>query len=656
MSKNLYGAFFKNTPLTYLDLSVKERTIANVIQQMEGAFDTMGNMVGNIHGKSSQSLPMSSYVNTLHSLIGAAGMISPEEPFGESMTGYIEQFPRVIGQKEFLLTLKPIISTAQQLTTPISIQSDDPDEKNVVWVYKSQLKDLKKDTDFAIIGRRLVFYRTIQGNLQVQYDGSYPTFGRSEAGYRPNVIPSPELIDLGKVKKPVLTRLPNGRIRVKVQTADYNRFADKKFGKQLSPRFQATLRAYVGPTSTTAISTSEDVIAPWIRRQGKKTFEKLPVSNVYVISELEYEIEALEEVDLANDTIVMSVSNVTISEMIRDLYHFMRNHSHSSFDSSRPISHSELQSMIPQQENDQIRYSPSVIPGNDHPQYIHREGYRAGDPGTYNNAMIGDLFIASKYNGDGEDNGQFHSNLDGDSFSLIFGDANAGQKLFRKKQTQALCLSQQASGLEIITPGLLQVGKNGFALKLDNSELYSYRQSTSSSPKLVIQSQSNITRFQQPIPDYTVGGLGDIEVRNIYISGSIIPLTQGVQIGQPNNRIAAIFTNELTAGKETVGTPGIPGVATVYTQPITVASWQLVAQSDPDVQVRGYYSLRVLKQSHKAGDFPQVVGHYVNTSGQREQFVFHKVVSLVKDVATGAEDGDLIIYSSTPVSGYIKVF
>ena len=140
MSKNLYGAFFKNTPLTYLDLSVKERTIANVIQQMEGAFDTMGNMVGNIHGKSSQSLPMSSYVNTLHSLIGAAGMISPEEPFGESMTGYIEQFPRVIGQKEFLLTLKPIISTAQQLTTPMSIQSDDPDEKNVVWVYKSQLK------------------------------------------------------------------------------------------------------------------------------------------------------------------------------------------------------------------------------------------------------------------------------------------------------------------------------------------------------------------------------------------------------------------------------------------------------------------------------------------------------------------------------------
>ena len=80
----------------------------------------------------------------------------------------------------------------------------------------------------------------------------------------------------------------------------------------------------------------------WCENWLRKTFEKLPVSNVYVISELEYEIEALEEVDLANDTIVMSVSNVTISEMIRDLYHFMRNHSHSSFDSSRPISHSEL--------------------------------------------------------------------------------------------------------------------------------------------------------------------------------------------------------------------------------------------------------------------------------------------------------------------------
>lgn len=656
MSKNLYGAFFKNTPLTYLDLQVKERTIANVIQQMEGAFDTMGNMVGNIHGKQASSLPMSSYVNTLHSLIGAAGMIQPEEPFGENMTGYVEQFPRVIGQKEFLLTLKPVIQTASQLTTPMSIQSDDPDEKNVVWVYKSSLKDLKKDTDFTIIGRRLVFYRTIQGNLQVQYDGQYPLFGKSEQGYRPNVIPQPELIDLGKVKKPVLTRLPNGRIKVKVQTADYNRYADKKFGKQLQPRFSSILRSYIGPASTSATSTSEDVVSPWIRRKGKKTFEKLPVQNVYVISELEYEIEPLEEVDLANDTIVMSVSNVTISEMIRDLYHFMRNHQHSQFDQQRPISHGELSSMIPTSNNQYIRYSPSTIPGNDHPQYIHREGYRTGDPGTYNNAMLGDFFIASKYNGDGEDNGQFYSNLDGDQFQIIFGDANDGQKLFRKKNTQQLCLNQKASGLEIVTPGIIQTGKNGFALKLDNAEFYSYRQNTSIVPKLVIQQPSSITRFQQPISDYTVNGLGDIEVRNIYISGRIIPLTSGVQIGEPNNRIAAIFTNELTAGKETVGTPGIPGVATVYTQPITVAQWQLVPAQDPDVQVRGFYSLRILASQHKAGDFPQVVGHYVNQSGQREQFVFHKVVQLVKDTVTGAENGDLIIYSSTPISGYIKVF
>ena len=656
MSKNLYGAFFKNTPLTYLDLSVKERTIANVIQQMEGAFDTMGNMVGNIHGKSASQLPMSSYVNTLHSLIGVSGMISPEEPFGESMTGYIEQFPKAVGQKEFLLTLKPVISTSSQLTTPMQIQQDDPDEKNVVWVYKSQLKDLKKDTDFTIIGRRLVFYRTINGSLQVQYDGSYPTFGRQESGYRPNVIPAPELIDAGKVKRPILTRLPNGRIKVKVQTSDYNRYIDKKFGKQLQPKFSQVLRSYIGPASTQATSTSEDVVSPWIRRQGKKTFEKLPVSNVYVISELEYEIEALEEVDLANDTIVMQVSNVTIQEMVRDLYHFMRNHQHSSFDQSRPIQHSELSNMIPTSKNKAIRYQPSTVQGNDHPQYIHREGYRPEDPGTYNNAMLGDFFVAQKYNGDGEDNGQFYSNLDGDSFSIIFGDANDGQKLFRKKQQQALCLQSKSSGLEVVTPGVLQVGKNGFALKLDNAEFYQYRQNTNGQPKLVIQQQSSITRFQQPIPDYTNIGLGDIEVRNIYLSGRIIPLQSGVQIGEPNNRIAAIFTNELTAGKETVGTPGVPGVATVYTQPITVASWQLVPQSDPDQSVRGYYSLRILAQSHKAGDFPSVVGHYVNSSGQREQFVFHKVVQLVKDATTGAENGDLIIYSSTPVSGYIKVF
>jgi hypothetical protein len=73
------------------------------------------------------------------------------------------------------------------------------------------------------------------------------------------------------------------------------------------------------------------------------------------------------------------------------------------------------------------------MPGNDHPQYLHREGYRQEDPGTYNNALIGDLFVASKYNGDGEDNGSFFSNLDGDSNAIIFGDANDGQKIYRRK-------------------------------------------------------------------------------------------------------------------------------------------------------------------------------------------------------------------------------
>ena len=49
-------------------------------------------------------------------------------------------------------------------------------------------------------------------------------------------------------------------------------------------------------------------ISPWIKRSGlDNEFRKLKVSGVYVVSELEYEIEldSSETIDLVNDTVVM---------------------------------------------------------------------------------------------------------------------------------------------------------------------------------------------------------------------------------------------------------------------------------------------------------------------------------------------------------------
>lgn len=661
---NLYGTFFKSVPLTYLDLQVKERTIANLIQSIEGGFDIIGDVIGDVHSSSTSKFKLASYINTLHLAIGNIGVISPEEPFGEVMNGYVEQFQPDGKTKEFLLTLKPTVSDSSQLTTPLSIQaSKGPvDEVNAIWVYKSSLKDLKSNTDFTVIGRRLVFYKTILSTeLTVKYDGQYPTFGRQESGFRPNIVPQPTLIDSGKVKRPVLTRLANGRIRVKVEASAYNQFATSgdPFGKKLSPKFSSTIKGYIGPGSVSPTEDKKDVISPWIKRSGlDNEFRKLKVSGVYVVSELEYEIEldSSETIDLVNDTVVMQIANISLSEMIRDLYHFMKNHTHSSFDASKPILHSEIGGLVPTQEKSLVKYSPSTMPGNDHPQYLHREGYRQEDPGTYNNALIGDLFVASKYNGDGEDNGSFFSNLDGDSNAIIFGDANDGQKIYRRKQSSSLLLTSKQNGLEINTTASISTGKTTWALKLEGHEIYNYTANSNSPQKLVIQSKGDITRFQRPVSDFTPAGLGDIEVRNIYISGNIIPLTGTVQIGQPANRIAAIYTNELTAGKETVGTPGIPGVATVYTQPILINSWELIPNTDVDVDLRGFYRLRILKSAHKAGEYPQVVGHFTNEKGQREQMVFHKVVTLSTNASTGDENGDMIIYASQPVSGYIKVF
>ena len=44
-------------------------------------------------------------------------------------------------------------------------------------------------------------------------------------------------------------------------------------------------------------------------------------------------------------------------------------------DISSPIKHETLDGILPQSENEDIKYTKSIIPNNDHVQYIHREGY-----------------------------------------------------------------------------------------------------------------------------------------------------------------------------------------------------------------------------------------------------------------------------------------
>lgn len=56
----------------------------------------------------------------------------------------------------------------------------------------------------------------------------------------------------------------------------------------------------------------------------------------------------------------------------------------------------------------------SEIQNNDHPMYMYREGYQSTDLGTYYNAMVGNLCLASS------DPTSFHNNLLDDSVRLLF--------------------------------------------------------------------------------------------------------------------------------------------------------------------------------------------------------------------------------------------
>lgn len=499
-----YGDLYEKPPINLVDGVVGENTILDFGYQIESSFEQVGDIFGNLYGLGYNTLGRSLYFNSVAAAIGDLSKVALEEPFGLQFEEYTETFS-TSGNKDYVLDLIPDAGTIGQTVI------DAPD---YTWTYRTSLDDLSADGDFTITGRVLTFYKAPASGFSIIYNGTYPDITGSTTGFTPNVYPSPKLIQEGHISRPTLSILPSGKYKVVIEPYTFNSDL-KQFGAPLELNFGPLIQPYVDSSATTDLPA--ELASVWVLND-EGYFSKLDVRSINLVNSVEFQFESDESLDPQTDTVVIALSNVTIADTIKDIYTLLREHTHDKTSASTPISHDRLINLIPISDNAEIVYGGSNIPNNDHPQYFHREGYRASDPGTYDNAILGDLLIGSI------DSSSLYNNVDADSNRLTFGSISQGISLSYRHLDQDLLMYSPENGLSIETS--VGPGKESFALRLNRHQFFNYQDTED---HLTIASTSGTTRFGVTDDD---DDLGSIQALNgTFVGRVIFPDLAGLTIG-----------------------------------------------------------------------------------------------------------------------------
>lgn len=128
---------------------------------------------------------------------------------------------------------------------------------------------------------------------------------------------------------------------------------------------------------------------------------------------------------------VVSVGGTSASDLLKQLLDMALQHDHSGTDNSAAVSHRNLSGAFKKS-----LYTHSPIDFNDHPQYLHREGYDAGDTQNGANSMLGHLHLASTEVGDPLTDASLFddfSDVDEASFKLLLGPVADDSGIFFDK-------------------------------------------------------------------------------------------------------------------------------------------------------------------------------------------------------------------------------
>lgn len=450
-------------------------SISEVIVSTENEIDNIGNAIGNIHQEGDYNHNLPKMINSVGETIGSE-LSDPAMPFGQSFSNFAES--KVLsGEKSAILKLNANISN------PIVIQGYD-DLNSPTTLYSLATDPYSMSANECYISGRYIIFKDPPYQFTITYDGTYPDSQYIDKdGYMPNIVPN---LNNPSSNRPTLT-IESGKIKVELNNANAIK-SDVSIDDQYGIVLANYLLPFVDATGNTPCPQA--YISAYIYRPLSGQITKLKCNNIYILSAESYYLDTSESVDLANDIVIMSITNTTIKEWLTTAIRELENHKHDGMDISSPIKHETLDGILPQSENEDIKYTKSIIPNNDHVQYIHREGYNPADEGSYGNAMLGDLFISST------NSSSLFNNTLYDSNQILFGETNGnGHSIYRRSviSGDVLDVASSSNGL-LVSYEYNNEYKYGIGISTNSSGIHKFSNRYDNN-NLLISSNNDKTTF-----------------------------------------------------------------------------------------------------------------------------------------------------------------
>jgi len=482
-------------------------SISEVIVSTENEIDNIGNAIGNIHQEGDYNHNLPKMINSVGETIGSE-LSDPAMPFGQSFSNFAES--KVLsGEKSAILKLNANISN------PIVVQGYN-DLNSPTTLYSLATDPYSMSANECYISGRYIIFKDPPYQFTITYDGTYPDSQYIDKdGYMPNIVPN--LIN-PSYNRPTLT-IESGKIKVELNNANAIK-SDVSIDDQYGIVLANYLLPFVDATGNTPCPQA--YISAYIYRPLSGQITKLKCNNIYILSAESYYLDTSESVDLANDIVIMSITNTTIKEWLTTAIRELENHKHDGMDISSPIKHETLDGILPQSENEDIKYTKSIIPNNDHVQYIHREGYKPADEGSYGNAMLGDLFISST------NSSSLFNNTLYDSNQILFGETNGnGHSIYRRSviSGDVLDVASSSNGL-LVSYEYNNQYKYGIGISTNSSGIHKLSNRHDNNNLLISSNNNNITigKYDNGLESYVLGNaeLNTLNVSSINLNPVII--------------------------------------------------------------------------------------------------------------------------------------
>jgi hypothetical protein len=361
-------------------------------------------------------------------LIGPASMLNPQVLHGVRISDYIYTIP--VGVKEFVLLHPPLI-----LSSGTWIESTiDWDASPRFTDEKTSVEDLENNT-----GRVFTYTLTDTGDAAL-YD--YDSIGDSFENASFNVIPDPN-----QTTERCIASGTSGNFHIDLPYIKYDQdgilATDGSDPNYSEEDFFNTAKAQL-PSFLTVLTAGDIIPSGFLYLFDHITGTVVDGAIFRYETQTRFTVEGVELITGSSRYSVLTIG-APLSEILYEVRKRQREHLHDGSDGGKRIAHANLTGNIHEE------YVPSAVPGNEHPQYLMRQGYIPGDDSNNSdNVLRGDLLIGS-----GTPSGNDYTNITADSKSLYFGDTT-GPALRYNQIYDALMLASK----DLMANGNITVGRN----------------------------------------------------------------------------------------------------------------------------------------------------------------------------------------------------